>query len=57
MESRLLLQPFAANTPRQKVPADAGTWNPCEPVRVTLAYTPVSTGFYCVQFFPGRLGV
>ena len=54
MESRPPLPPFTEETARQKVQAAEDAWNTCDPVRVSLAYTPDSEWRNRDEFFSGR---
>jgi uncharacterized protein len=54
MESRPPLPPFTEETARQKVQAAEDAWNTCDPVRVSLAYTPDSEWRNRDEFFQGR---
>jgi nuclear transport factor 2 (NTF2) superfamily protein len=53
-ESRPPLPPFTRETAMQKVRAAEDGWNSCDPVKVSLAYTPDSYWRNRAEFIEGR---
>src|SRR3954452_19120957 len=54
MAGRPPFPPFTLETARQKVQAAEDAWNPCDPGKVSLAYSDDSVWRNCDRFLQGR---